>query len=169
MNRAIWTGPIRPLNERISGVQSGSPQHTPTGSPSTSANSTRCSLNVCLKAPKNSRYSSRVMAWNSHSSQKVSFCIEDSLRFVSGGPAARYPDCSPQLMGITRTWADLYSAGLPGQEFDVTGLPAGEYYIVILIDPTASYLEQSRSNNRAWSKIFLDPHAGTVTRTGTGS
>lgn len=102
-------------------------------------------------------------------SKKVSFCIEDSLRFNSGGPTSQYPECLPTVMGITRTWADLYTASLPGQEFNVTGLPAGEYYVVILIDPGRSYLEQSRSNNRAWVKIFLDPRAGTVNRTGTGT
>ncbi|MFN3432255.1 MAG: discoidin domain-containing protein, partial [Candidatus Sericytochromatia bacterium] len=90
-------------------------------------------------------------------SVKTSFCVEDSYKYRSTAEAARYPDCLPEIMGITRNYADLYTANLPGQDFDVTGLPAGEYYVVVLIDPEQVFLDASRSNNTAWTRFHIDP------------
>jgi hypothetical protein len=95
-------------------------------------------------------------------SVKTSFCVEDSYKYRSTAEAARYPDCLPEIMGITRNYADLYTANLPGQDFDVTGLPAGEYYVVVLIDPEEVFLDASRGNNTAWTRFHIDPAAGTA-------
>lgn len=97
-------------------------------------------------------------------SVKTSFCVEDSYKYRSTSETARYPDCTPSIMGVTRNYADLYSANLPGQDFDITGLPAGEYYVVVLIDPGQAFLDASRSNNVAWTKFYLDPSRKTVTK-----
>ncbi|MNT37742.1 Lysyl oxidase [compost metagenome] len=94
---------------------------------------------------------------------KVSFCVEDSFKYrYNTTETARYIDCKPEMMGITRGYADLYSANLPGQEFNVTGLPAGEYYMVIHVDPYKKFLDSSRTNNIAWTRIYLDSEAGTL-------
>lgn len=95
-------------------------------------------------------------------SVKTSFCVEDSYKYRSTAEAARYPDCLPEIMGITRNYADLYTANLPGQDFDVTGLPAGEYYVVVEIDPEQVFLDASRGNNVAWTRFQIDPAAGTA-------
>lgn len=96
-------------------------------------------------------------------STKVSFCVEDSFKYVRGTTyTSKYPDCTPTLMGVTPGYADLYSSNLPGQEFDVAGLPSGEYYMVVTVDPFEKFLDYRRSNNRAWTRIQLDAAAGTV-------
>lgn len=93
---------------------------------------------------------------------KVSFCVEDSFKYHQGTmETARYSDCKPEMMGITRGYADLYSANLPGQEFNVTGLPEGEYYMVIHVDPYKKFMDASRANNIAWTHIYLNPENGT--------
>lgn len=93
---------------------------------------------------------------------KVSFCVEDSFKYYPSNETARYPDCSSMLMGITRSWADHYTANLPDQDFDITTLPAGEYTIVIYIDPTQKFLDASRGNNMAWQRLYVDPAASRV-------
>jgi hypothetical protein len=93
---------------------------------------------------------------------KVSFCVEDSIHYYPSTETARYPDCSSMLMGITRSWADHYTANLPDQDFDVTTLPAGEYTIVIYLDPTQKFLDASRGNNMAWQRLYVDPAMSRV-------
>lgn len=102
-------------------------------------------------------------------SSKVSFCVEDSFKYRwASTETSRYPDCLPEIMGMTRGYADLYSANLPGQSFNVSGLPAGEYTIVIISDPLDKFLERSRSNNRAWMRLRIDAEAGTFQELGSG-
>ena len=91
------------------------------------------------------------------SGRKISFCMEDSYRYLSSQEVSRVPDCSRTMQGITRTFADLYSAGLPDQLFDVTGMEPGTYTIVIHLDPQRKFLETSRGNNTAWIRMRLDP------------
>ncbi|MFN3430970.1 MAG: lysyl oxidase family protein [Candidatus Sericytochromatia bacterium] len=96
-------------------------------------------------------------------STKVSFCVEDSFKYVrSTTLTSKYPDCTPELMGVTPGYADLYSSNLPGQEFDVGGLPSGVYYMVVTVDPFEKFLDYRRTNNMAWTRIQLDAAAGTV-------
>ena len=85
------------------------------------------------------------------SSEKVSFCVRDSLRFGSfaGSPAtAYYGDCTQgSIMGLSIGWADLYSASLPGQELNVRGLSDGRYCLRMTANPAGRILESDRSNN----------------------
>ena len=85
------------------------------------------------------------------SSEKVSFCVRDSLRFGSfaGSPAAAYyGDCTQgSIMGLSIGWADLYSASLPGQELNVRGLPDGRYCLRMTANPAGRIRESDRSNN----------------------
>lgn len=98
---------------------------------------------------------------------KTSFCVEDSMKFRATSEAARYPDCSVSSSGLTRNYVDIYTTNLPGQDFDVTELPKGTYYLVVEMDPGLNFLDYNRNNNVAWSRFSIDPAAGTATRTGT--
>jgi hypothetical protein len=91
---------------------------------------------------------------------KVSFCLEDSFKIQVGNQAALHPDCKNPIMGITKTYCDYYNAGLPGQEFDVSGLAAGYYYVVLRVDPTSKFLQTRGDNDVVWTRIFVDPAAG---------
>lgn len=93
---------------------------------------------------------------------KVSFCLEDSFQVQSGNQPALHPDCNNPIMGITKTWCDYYNAGLPGQEFDVTGLATGYYYCVLRTDPTSKFLQTRTNNDQVWTRIFVDAAAGRV-------
>jgi hypothetical protein len=95
---------------------------------------------------------------------KVGFCMEDSIRIREGTQKARIPDCTQTLQGITRGFADVYSASLKEQTFDMTDLPSGEYTIVIKLDPLHKFLETNRRNNRAWVRLRYDAEAGKAYR-----
>jgi len=62
-------------------------------------------------------------------------------------------------------WGDTYSQYLPGQSFDVTGLPNGTYYIEILANPDKRLIEASTANNRSLRKVVISgaPGARKVT------
>lgn len=99
-------------------------------------------------------------------SVKTSFCVEDSYKYRSTSEGSRYPDCHSTGSGLTRNYIDVYTPNLPGQDFDFTDLPRGDYYIVVEIDPDRRFLDYRRTNNVSWSKFALDGRAGTATRTG---
>ena len=62
---------------------------------------------------------------------KQSFCIADSLAILNL-PSNGF-DCSFQ--GLSSGWADVYARGVPGQWIDVSGLPGGDYLVVVRINP----------------------------------
>jgi hypothetical protein len=93
---------------------------------------------------------------------KVSFCLMDSQRYLSNAPASRYGGCNQIMQGIQRGWGDMYDRTLPGQEFDVTGYPAGNYYIVTLTDPTNKFVDPNRSNEVGWLQVYLNVAANTM-------
>jgi lysyl oxidase len=68
---------------------------------------------------------------------KQACCIADSLP-VRALPSRGY-DCNFQ--GISPGWADLYPAGLDGQWVDVTGVPEGDYLLVITANPNGTIPE----------------------------
>jgi Lysyl oxidase len=96
--------------------------------------------------------------------KKISFCMEDSIRIRRGRDESRTPKCSQTMQGITRGFADVYSANLPDQLFDVAGLASGEYTIVIQLDPNRKFLEASRLNNKAWVRLQYDARSNSVTK-----
>ena len=51
---------------------------------------------------------------------------------------------------------DLYSQGLPGQAFDITGLPNGMYRIRVTANPEARIGEASYTNNVSYRRIRLE-------------
>lgn len=60
---------------------------------------------------------------------------------------------------------DTYTQDLPGQSFDITGLPNGTYYIQVLANPEKRLKETNLGNNSALRKVVLGgrPGARTVT------
>jgi hypothetical protein len=60
---------------------------------------------------------------------------------------------------------DTYTQDLPGQSFDITGVPNGTYYIQVLANPEKRLKETDLNNNSALRKIVLGgkPGARTVT------
>lgn len=96
--------------------------------------------------------------------KKVSYCLEDAIQVQSGNMPRLYPKCTPELQGISPGWADFYGSEVPDQELRVSGLPEGEYYLLVTIDPSAKFLDANRANNMAWTKIYLDPQTVRVQR-----
>lgn len=94
--------------------------------------------------------------------KKISFCMEDSVKIQRGLEGSRTPRCTRDMQGITRGFADVYSANLPDQTFEVSGLASGEYTIVIRLDPGRKFLEASRLNNLAWLRVKYDARTSTV-------
>ncbi len=76
-------------------------------------------------------------------SDKVSFCVVDILNPHPGLPGAPnqgfygFSNCDADdgTHGISVGWADIYNAGTPGQEFDVSDRSPGRYCLVARTDP----------------------------------
>jgi hypothetical protein len=86
------------------------------------------------------------------SSEKVSFCVRDSIRFgpsLPGSPfPAHYGSCTQDsVTGLSIGWADYYGSTLPGQELDVRGLPDGRYCLRNEADPGDRLRESDDRNN----------------------
>jgi hypothetical protein len=87
---------------------------------------------------------------------KTTFCLVD-LDKLGGtkGSERVYWECNGDLQGISSGWGDEYHHSTQGQELDVTGLPAGEYYLTHDADPDQHWLESSDVDNRSWVKFRL--------------
>lgn len=61
-------------------------------------------------------------------------------------------------------WGDTYFQSLPGQSFDITGLPNGTYYIDVQANPLGLLYETSHGNDSTVRKVILGgtPGARTV-------
>ena len=87
------------------------------------------------------------------SSEKVSFCLRDSVRLVSEAPSPTGPmlvdtgDCGMQQQVINAGFGDHYHALLEDQWIDITGIPAGDYVVEIAIDPFDNIVESDETNN----------------------
>ena len=78
-------------------------------------------------------------------SNKVSFCLLDGLRWrADAAPEARY-DCENQ--GIQAGWADVYDSGLPGQWIEIGDLPPGNYQLELTVNPDGILAETNYANN----------------------
>jgi len=107
------------------------------------------------------------------SDQKEGFCLLNSLSLPPGtplsgppGPESQYPfypttdpryycyrdhpEITSITEGISVGWADEYTPFVGGQDVDLTGVPAGRYYLVQKVNSNGSIEELDYSNN-AWS------------------
>lgn len=81
---------------------------------------------------------------------KTSFCILDSVRVGTHGPARqKYTSCGANLQGLSAGWADIYDASLPEQWIDLgTAVPSdGSYAIRSTADPYNRLMETDNDNN----------------------
>ncbi|MEV7080368.1 lysyl oxidase family protein [Streptomyces sp. NPDC093516] len=60
---------------------------------------------------------------------------------------------------------DTYTQDLPGQSFDITGVPNGTYYIQVLANPEKRLKETNLGNNSALRKVVLGGKPGKRTVT----
>jgi hypothetical protein len=88
---------------------------------------------------------------------KVTFCLIDwyKLDGNSRTPERVYFDCNGAYQGISPGWVDQYHQSLEGQDLDVTGIPEGEYFLVSKVNPDATFIESTVSNNTAWVKFRI--------------
>jgi hypothetical protein len=103
---------------------------------------------------------------SARTSQKTSFCLLDSLLIdgsLPGAPGQRvYSTCTPAIQGISVGWGDRYGWTLPGQSFDLTGEPDGDYQLFIDIDPQNHLLESNDADNRSCLLVRLRISQGIV-------
>jgi hypothetical protein len=90
---------------------------------------------------------------------KVGFCLLDYHAWDPNANPNSVYDCGNQ--GIQKGWADVYSASLPCQWIDITGLPAGDYVIELEIDPENRIAELNETNNVSRLMVTIsDPCTG---------
>ena len=82
---------------------------------------------------------------------KTSFGVIDSVAFntsLPGAPPTRvYSNPNHELLGISIGWADVYSRNLRGQRIDITGIPSGQYWLEVVVDPYNRIQETDNTNN----------------------
>lgn len=96
-------------------------------------------------------------------SLKESFCLIDYVpmdddQLESLGitrPKREYFDCFG-VHGVSPGWVDYYHHATHGQYVDITGAPAGIYYLVLTANPDRKFIERSYDNNRAWVSFRLE-------------
>ena len=99
-------------------------------------------------------------------SSKTSFCLMDTTKVnltLPGAPqAAVYSTCNAVVQGISVGWADRYGPTLPGQSFDMTASPSGDYELIIDVDPEQRLLESNESDNSSCVRLRIDVTNRTV-------
>jgi hypothetical protein len=97
---------------------------------------------------------------------KITFCLVD-VKFtgVTGREKKAFPwtytECNGDLQGLSVGWGDEYHQSTPLQELEITGLPAGDYYLTHEADPDNHWLEgpdassPGEHDNFAWVKFHL--------------
>jgi hypothetical protein len=89
---------------------------------------------------------------------KTTFCLIDydwSDLALHGRNEKVYWDCGADLQGISVGYGDEYHHAIEGQALDITGLPAGIYYLTNDADPDQHWLETDDTNNGSWVKFRL--------------
>lgn len=85
--------------------------------------------------------------------RKVSFCLEDIIRWDPKSDTSSFYDCENQ--GIQSGWADVYDGGLPGQWIDVTNVPNGVYTLEVTMNPQHILEEADYTNNTATIQVEI--------------
>lgn len=83
---------------------------------------------------------------------KTTFCLIDwyKLEGNSNTPTRNYYDCGGSYQGISVGWVDQYHQATVGQQLDISGAPAGLYYLVSTANPDRIFIEKDYFNNTAW-------------------
>ncbi len=98
---------------------------------------------------------------------KVGFCLMDIKDVASdlthvqsglvdrpGGPV--YAGCREDIQGISVGWGDEYLALLYEQDLDLTGVPSGDYALVVTSNPEREIEELDYDNNVAVALVKLE-------------
>jgi hypothetical protein len=97
---------------------------------------------------------------------KTTFCVMDTDMVdgsLPGSPDdAVYDTCGNGSQGMSVGWGDTYSWNLPGQEIDVTGLAAGDYFLTLDVDPNGRLEEEDETDNSSTILVRMNPGAGTA-------
>ena len=97
---------------------------------------------------------------------KTTFCIIDtdhvdaSLPGSPGSPG--YTTCGNSFQGLSVGWGDTYTWNLAGQEIDVTGLAAGDYFLTLDVDPNSRLEEGDETDNSSTILVRMNPAARTA-------
>jgi hypothetical protein len=105
---------------------------------------------------------------------KVGFCFFDTSAYdltLPGAPSSRqYSEsgCGTRSSlstrnGISIGWLDRYPWDFAYQWIDITGVPAGEYFLKYTVDPNGNFLEEIEKNNCTWARIRIAATGSTVT------
>lgn len=88
---------------------------------------------------------------------KTTFCLIDWYKLEGNSPTTEriYFECNGAYQGISPGWVDQYHQATDGQELDLTGVPAGRYYIVSTANPDSIFIEENFTNNIAWVAFDL--------------
>ncbi|HEX5218462.1 MAG TPA: lysyl oxidase family protein [Verrucomicrobiae bacterium] len=87
--------------------------------------------------------------------RKMGFAIVDVARWLPSAPSTlKY---SGNNNGIQAGWADVYTQDLDCQFIDITGVPAGEYYLQITVNPDGLFAEADLQNNTAYVPVTIPP------------
>lgn len=84
------------------------------------------------------------------SGEKTSFALLDLLHYeptLPGSPPTSAYSGGGRVQGISVGWADVYNRELPGQSIDITGVSAGDYWLVVEADPDNAIFEADEANN----------------------
>lgn len=91
--------------------------------------------------------------------QKTSFCILDlgiyDPTLPNYNPSGQFFSCSSSVQGLSVGWIDVYDKSLSGQSIDITGVPAGTYWLESHADPNDAFLERDEGNNTARVKFTV--------------
>ena len=86
---------------------------------------------------------------------KQAFCLLDTIPYVAGPPEG----FSCDFQGISSGWGDIYVKELDGQWVDITGVPEGDYDLVVTVNTGGKILEATDAHpNRVTVPVHVpDP------------
>lgn len=92
-------------------------------------------------------------------SVKVTFCLIDWYKLgentSTSDPSRNFWDCATSFQGITPGWVDQYHHSTPDQQIYITGIAAGDYYLVTTSNHDFLFEESDKTNNSSWMKINI--------------
>lgn len=90
-------------------------------------------------------------------SVKVTYCLIDWYKLGenthTSDATRNFTECATSFQGVSPGWVDQYHQSTPDQQLDITGIPAGEYYVVTTSNHNYIFDESDKSNNTSWLKI----------------
>ena len=84
---------------------------------------------------------------------KASFCIGDDFPWSPTANTNHVYNCGYQ--GLQQGWVDDYPAGVACQWIDITGIPAGNYVLQLIINPENLVQESNTNNNTLYVPISI--------------